>query len=1001
MASPAPKGKPHPQHQQQSAASAAQAALATATSAAATVDPDQKEKEKIKESGKAIVKAVLSGDTVTLLLPPKQPGPPEEKDLTFSSLTAPRLGRQGKKDEAYAWQSREFLRNLCIGKQVDYVIEYSIAHASRTVNYGFISIAGANLALLSATEGLCRVKPLRDNQKEVRASYQELVAAGQEAEAKGRGMYSKDQSYAEKSVRNVVNKFNSFALYQQFKSTPIKGIVDFVREGTTLRLLILIKDNTWYEILLHLSGVQSPGYKIDNAKQSSSSSSSSSSLVGEEAVVGETGDESSSSSSGSSSSSTTGGGTKLNFIPEPFAPEAKYFTERLLLHRDVQISLEGVDKQGNFFGTVLFEGKNIAEQLLSQGLAKFVEWNANPQDKEKFRALEKRAQQQKLRIHSLAPKTDKGASGSGPSTSTQSSGDTSGGDTHGKVREILSGGTVVVVDQASSTRRTINLSSVKVPRMSTRDEVEDEPWAWEAKDFLRRRLIGKPVRCVYDYSRIGENGVERHFYTVYSDNKSVAVRLVELGYAEVLYHKADEKRSVEYEALLTAENKAKAEGAGKFGKKLAPVHHINNLSKGEQARARAKQLFGSFQRAGRMSGVVDYVFSATKLKIYCEKQSAFLNFAVGGIRGPESEAIANEATEFTREKCHQREVEFEVEAQDKGGNFIGNLYLKKTLFSLKLIEQGYAAVHEPSASKSPHFRDLISAQEIAQSQKKKMWKDWEPGQEIQKEQARAAAAAAAGQVAQASASKIIFVTEIMDAAHFYAQFQTPELAGLEDLMAQVQESNPSTAATFTFQKVGDVCLSQFSADKKWYRASVVERPKGNQVTVLYVDYGNSEVVNVSGLKAIDKKFTSLPFQAKECFLAYLKVPDAENDDFGREAAEFFRDLVWEKSMFAHVEYTEGNKYYLSVGEPNSGVLVNAALVKAGLAQLDKAQRPRGAGAAPGAGSGTAGGQVDGARLWAVLKEEEEQARKAHRNIWQYGDIDEDEEDESSRRPRRR
>jgi len=140
------------------------------TTPAPTPTPKDKpeQKEKIKEQGKAFVKAVLSGDTVTLLLPPKQPGqPPEEKDLTFSSLTAPRLGRQGKKDEPYAWQSREFLRNLCIGKQVDYVIESSVAHATKTSNYGYISVAGTNLALLSTTEGLCRVKPLRDNQKEV------------------------------------------------------------------------------------------------------------------------------------------------------------------------------------------------------------------------------------------------------------------------------------------------------------------------------------------------------------------------------------------------------------------------------------------------------------------------------------------------------------------------------------------------------------------------------------------------------------------------------------------------------------------------------------------------------------------------------------------------------------------------------------------------------------------------------------------------------------------
>ena len=485
----------------------------------------------------------------------------------------------------------------------------------------------------------------------------------------------------------------------------------------------------------------------------------------------------------------------------------------------------------------------------------------------------------------------------------------------------------------------------------------------------------------------GENAVERHFYTVYSDNKNIAIKLVELGYATVVSHRADEKRSVEYEALLTAEHKGKADGAGCFGKKLAPVHHVNNLSRGDAARSKAKQFFPLLQRAGRLSGVVDYVFSATKLKIYCEKQSCFLNFAIGGVRGPDSGDLANEAAEFTRDKCHQREVDFEVEAQDKGGNFIGNLYLKKELFAMKLIEQGYAAVHEPSASKSPHFRDLMQAQEAAQTQKKKMWKDYTPGQET-KEQTTGPKATTTGQ--PPAAAKTVSVTEIIDGGHFYAQFQSPELATLDDLMSQIQDSDPSALGAYTFQKVGDLCLAHYS-DGKWYRASVTERPKGNSVHVLYVDYGNSEDVPISTLKPIDKRFTTLPFQAKECFLAYIKVPSPETDEFGREAAEYFRDLVWDKSLFAHVEYTEGNKYFLSLGELSSGVLVNAALVKAGLAQVDK-QKPRG----PASSTGQ-----DGAKLWSVLKEEEEQARKAHRNIWQYGDIDEDEEEDASRNQRRK
>ncbi len=100
--------------------------------------------------------------------------------------------------------------------------------------------------------------------------------------------------------------------------------------------------------------------------------------------------------------------------PEPFAEEAKQFVEARLLHRDVQVILEGVANQssGILLGTVqhpvsfreldfldffisilydFFKNGNISEFLLREGLAKCVDWSmgvvtAGP---EKYRASEK------------------------------------------------------------------------------------------------------------------------------------------------------------------------------------------------------------------------------------------------------------------------------------------------------------------------------------------------------------------------------------------------------------------------------------------------------------------------------------------------------------------------------------------------------------------------------------------------------------------------------------
>jgi staphylococcal nuclease domain-containing protein 1 len=64
-------------------------------------------------------------------------------------------------------------------------------------------------------------------------------------------------------------------------------------------------------------------------------------------------------------------------VVEPYGEEAKYFVESRLLQRGVKVVLEGVAQAGNptFVGSVIHPAGNIAEALLSQGLAKCVDWS--------------------------------------------------------------------------------------------------------------------------------------------------------------------------------------------------------------------------------------------------------------------------------------------------------------------------------------------------------------------------------------------------------------------------------------------------------------------------------------------------------------------------------------------------------------------------------------------------------------------------------------------------
>lgn len=78
---------------------------------------------------------------------------------------------------------------------------------------------------------------------------------------------------------------------------------------------------------------------------------------------------------------------------------------------------------------------------------------------------------------------------------------------------------------------------------------------------------------------------------------------------------------------------------------------------------------------------------------------------------------------------------------------------------------------------------------------------------------------------------------------------------------------------------GTFWVTQYSVDKRWYRVKVLNVFKNHnecwdidtvKVAVLYIDYGNSEIVNLAELKPLLKKFSHSPPFALEAHLALVE-----------------------------------------------------------------------------------------------------------------------------------
>jgi staphylococcal nuclease domain-containing protein 1 len=89
-----------------------------------------------------------------------------------------------------------------------------------------------------------------------------------------------------------------------------------------------------------------------------------------------------------------------------------------------------------------------------------------------------------------------------------------------------------------------------------------------------------------------------------------------------------------------------------------------------------------------------------------------------GIRAPRSarnadkgEPYGTESADFATRRYMQRDVEFEVDAVDKSGGFIGSLYFNKSEnVAISLVKEGLATVHQFSAEGLSWAQQLYEAE---------------------------------------------------------------------------------------------------------------------------------------------------------------------------------------------------------------------------------------------------------------------------------------------------
>ena len=131
------------------------------------------------------------------------------------------------------------------------------------------------------------------------------------------------------------------------------------------------------------------------------------------------------------------------------------------------------------------------------------------------------------------------------------------------MKAVLSGDTVILMGTATGggppPEMQLTLASLQAPRLG-HHEVKDEPWAWQSRDFLRSRLIGKRVQFTVEY-RVAAIG--RDFGAVELDGENVCVAVAREGWARVKEAREGEA-SKDYEEMARLGAAAEAAKRGVY-----------------------------------------------------------------------------------------------------------------------------------------------------------------------------------------------------------------------------------------------------------------------------------------------------------------------------------------------------------------------------------------------------------------------------------------------------
>ena len=369
---------------------------------------------------------------------------------------------------------------MVVGKVVKFTVLYKI---STGVNreYGMVFLqTGETLPKAAIAEGWVKLRDdaaRKDDAEESKKILEELELEQAKAKAASKGIWGSNGG----KIENAYDISNPQDFLTQWKGKSLDSIIERVLSGDRMIARLFLSPTKHLQTMILVAGIRAPTTKRTNASD------------GKEQPA------------------------------EPYGGEAQQFVETRLLQRNVKVEILGVSPQNQLICVVRHPNGSIAEFVVKAGLARCTDFHSTLLGSvmTTLRQAEKEAKHQKLGLF-------QGHVDSKSSAATE---------VDATVTRVQTADTVYLRLKSGEEKRA-SLSSIRQPKPS---DPKQGPFQADAKEHLRKRLIGKHVRITVDGKKAASEGYEeRDVVTINLNHKNVALMLVEAGYASVIRHRRDD-----------------------------------------------------------------------------------------------------------------------------------------------------------------------------------------------------------------------------------------------------------------------------------------------------------------------------------------------------------------------------------------------------------------------------------------------------------------------------